>query len=442
MGHHRQLESRYRALVDRLDAGQVGMPEPEDERAWQGFKEILEICYTPAEAELAARMPLVPTTLRKLAERVGRAESELQPELERMCDKGLVMDLVHPKSGELRYFLSPPVVGFFEFSLMRAHDMFPKKRVAEAMDAYMHGDRTFAEEVFGGDTVIGRALAQEEKIAADERPDVLDFELASAVVRDARSIAVSLCYCRHKAEHLGHPCDAPQEICLSLNRGADFVLRHGFGRSVEPGEALEMLHQAKEKGLVQIADNVQKRPAYVCNCCGCCCAQLRAINDYGLPAVNPSGFVPRTDDDRCKGCSRCSRACPVTAIGMVARRATAKPKNELRPAVDQERCIGCGVCAGACRTGAMEMVRRDTQPFVPESALERITRMSLERGRLAHLLFDASESQGHRLMNRLVGTLAKLEPVERALASEQVRSRFVRWVTSKARSSGPTPSGG
>jgi hypothetical protein len=36
------------------------------------------------------------------------------------------MDLVSPKTGEAKYLLAPPVVGFFEFSMMRAHDMFDK----------------------------------------------------------------------------------------------------------------------------------------------------------------------------------------------------------------------------------------------------------------------------------------------------------------------------
>ncbi|MEE9562532.1 MAG: hypothetical protein V3W50_05645 [Thermoanaerobaculia bacterium] len=47
------------------------------------------------------------------------------------------------------------------------------------------------------------------------------------------AISVSFCYCRHKAEHLGRQCEAPQEICLSLNGGAELVLRRGFGRAIE-----------------------------------------------------------------------------------------------------------------------------------------------------------------------------------------------------------------
>ena len=162
MGHMSQLKQEYRGLMERLEHHAVGMPRPEDQRALQGWRELLEVMYTPEEAELASRMPMMPTPLSRLARRFDMSEDELRVKLEPLCDKGLVMDLVSRTTGETKYLLAPPVVGFFEFSMMRAHDMFDKLSVAKAMDAYMHGDDTFAKEVFGNDTVIGRAMVHED----------------------------------------------------------------------------------------------------------------------------------------------------------------------------------------------------------------------------------------------------------------------------------------
>ncbi|MGB6335252.1 MAG: 4Fe-4S binding protein, partial [Thermoanaerobaculia bacterium] len=319
MGHLGHLKTEYQDLVHRLDAGVVGLPEPAAEEAELGRRKILEILFSPEDAALAAKMPVRPAKLETVAARTGIAADELEPRLDALCDRGIVMDLVHPKTGETRYLLAPPVVGFFEFSFMRAHEDYPRRELAEAMDAYMHGDDAFAREVFGGDTVIGRAMVNEEELADDPLPEVLDWERATNLIEEADALSVSYCYCRHKAEHLDEQCDAPQEICLSLNGGAEFVLRRGFGRVIERREAREILEQARERGLVQIADNVQQRPSYICNCCSCCCAQLRAIHEYDLPAVTPSGFAPQMDEDLCKGCSRCARACPVTAITMAPK---------------------------------------------------------------------------------------------------------------------------
>jgi hypothetical protein len=178
MGHLRHLKEEYRELVARLDAGQVGMPEPQAETARRGWQEILEILYTPDEAWLGARMPLMPATLHAIAARVRLPEETLKSRLETMADKGIVWDLVDPDGGETRYLLSPPVVGFFEFAMMRHDDLIPKRRMAEALDAYTRGDDTFARDVFGGDTVIGRTMVHETALDDDLVPDVLDWERA------------------------------------------------------------------------------------------------------------------------------------------------------------------------------------------------------------------------------------------------------------------------
>ncbi|KPK49610.1 MAG: hypothetical protein AMJ63_16300 [Myxococcales bacterium SG8_38_1] len=426
-----QLKEEYRALMDRLDHHAIAMPRPEDQRALEGWRELLEVMYTPEEAELASRMPMVPTSLRRLARRYDLPEEELKQKLEPLCDKGLIMDLVSPKTGDAKYLLAPPVVGFFEFSMMRAHDMFDKLAVAKAMDAYMHGDDTFAREVFGHDTVVGRAMVHED-VLAQGIPEVLDWERTTRLIEESKQIAVSHCYCRHKAEHVGKACDVPQEICLSINGGANFVIGRGFGRPIDKQEALSIVKKARKLGLVQIADNVKNEPAYVCNCCACCCGQLSSINDFGLKAVNPSGFEPAHHPDDCKGCSRCSRACPVAAITMTPARAGGQRKNALHPAFDSELCIGCGVCATTCKQDAISMERRENPSHVPENTIERVVRQMLERGRLADLLFDESESRGAAFLNHAVQAITKLPPAQRVLASDQVRSRFVQFVVKNA----------
>lgn len=79
------------------------------------------------------------------------------------------------------------------------------------------------------------------------------------------------------------------------------------------------------------------------------------------------------------------------------------------------------------------MERRAEPTHVPENTIERVVRQMVEHGRLADLLFDESESRGAAFLNHAVRAITHLPAAERALASEQVKSRFVRFVLKNAR---------
>jgi ferredoxin len=157
------------------------------------------------------------------------------------------------------------------------------------------------------------------------------------------------------------------------------------------------------------------------------------VSQYGLAAVNPSGFTPSNEPSRCVGCSRCARACPVGAIAMGPERLPAQQKSALVPRVDEDRCIGCGVCAHACHKTAMRMVAGGKPRRVPANAVEKAVRMAIERDHLADLLFDQGEGLGSRFLHKAVDAIVRLPPAQALLASEQVRSRFIKAAVARFR---------
>jgi ferredoxin len=412
------------------------MVEPRDPAAKRAWREILEILFSPDDAALAARLPVVPTTLADLARRTGASQSDLRVRLEAMAGKGLVLDLHDARTGATTYMLAPPVVGFFELSMMRLSDGLPKERLARAYEAYMTCDDTFDAEVSAVPTRVSRTLVQETALYDDLASEVLDWDRATAYVEQADYLAVTNCFCRHVATHLGTACDYPLETCLSLGTAARYLVRHGHARQIGREEGRELLEAAREHGLVHIGDNVQQQLSYICSCCACCCVELRAAQK-GMPVTQPSAFQPAVDDRRCTACGACLRACPVQAMSIVAQGARQGGADAatapLTSAVDLGACLGCGVCVGACSQGALTMVRRPQAPHVPLNAVEYLTRRMLERGRLADLLVDGAAGRGPAYANAVLGAILSLPPAQRLLASEQVQSRFVAFALARYR---------
>ena len=208
-------------MAERLNRNPIGVPINE------GLMEILHRLYTETEALVGSRFPLLPMPVEKIANLTGLGHSELQTVLESMADKGLLLDLKRRDS--TYYMLAPMVVGFFEYTFMRVRDTVDMKALAGLFESYFQRDEV-RDEFFNAETKMFRALTYESLIPALVETEVLDYERASAIIREAKGGALSLCSCRHKASHLGKECSAPLEVCTSFGDAAEWLVRRGMGK--------------------------------------------------------------------------------------------------------------------------------------------------------------------------------------------------------------------
>ena len=127
---------------------------------------------------------------------------------------------------------------------------------------------------YATETKLGRVFVQEPVLTNDRMNHILDYERAAHIVEEAEYIGLGLCYCRHKMFHAGHPCEinAPWDVCLTFDNVARSLAQHGdYCRLISREEALDALERSYASNLVQIGENVREHPAFICNCCGCCC---------------------------------------------------------------------------------------------------------------------------------------------------------------------------
>jgi NAD-dependent dihydropyrimidine dehydrogenase PreA subunit len=409
----------YEGLRQRLDRMPTGAPDRPE------LRRILRLLFSAEEAELAAQLPSL-ISVRRLAERLGRDRDELDATLTSMAARGLVLDLEH--RGERWVSLAPVVIGFFEFTFMRARDDAPMEELARLFHTYLFDDpeHTFAEAVFRGSVQIGRSLVREEALPQRPPSEVLDWERATSIVGEASTVAVALCPCREHARLLGTACDAPLRTCLSLGGAAEALVRADLAERVTNAEGLEILARAKAAGLAQTADNVQRDVAYICNCCGCCCGMMQAIRSAGLhDAIVPSNWVADAELSECRGCLHgCVDACPADAIERIDSQGQGRRK--YWAVVDPERCLGCGVCVDACRFDVRRVVPRAERSYTPQDTLERMIAMAVERGKLGDLLLDTIDGAGPAAVARLLQHLERSSVGTALRAVEPLRSVFLR----------------
>ncbi len=390
MGHHTTSKNSIVPLIDRLNKYPIGLVDNEK------LRQILAILFSDEEAHVASRFPLHEATLDELVKRTDCPPDHLEKVLDRMADKGLVLDMQH--KGETYYLLMPGLIGFFEFSFMKQRADLPVAELARLMGEYLYEDpqNGQASEFFGSKTPLTRSLAYEETIPVSSQ--VTSYEGAREIIRKSGGGAVGMCYCRHKKEHLDESCTkgAPVEgICISLGSAAKFMARRGFAEERSVEELLAVIDTAREHNLTHITDNIRHKPSFICNCCSCCCELLAGVQAGYNEGVGKTGFIVAVDEQKCIGCGLCARACNVKALGIENTGVEKQRKLEIDTAV----CLGCGACLSSCPQDAMTMVPVG-QPLIPEKKKDLMKQILKEKKRMTPFVVDGVKQKVKKTLGR------------------------------------------
>lgn len=416
MSHHTS-KSGYEHLTQRLNKHPQGAP------ASQSLYKILEVLFSPKEAELVALLPIKPFQAKTAAALWKVPLVEARNILDTLASRAILVDIEF--NGEASYALPPPMAGFFEFAFMRTRHDIDQTLLAELLHQYLEVEDDFVKALFRGETQMGRTFVNEQALSNENALHVLDYERASHTIETAKFMGVSSCYCRHKKMHTSGACDAPLDICMTFSETAEALSKYGYARKVDKVEGLELLALAREHKLVQFGENAQHNVSFICNCCGCCCEALLAARKFSfLNPVHTTNFIPSINASSCNACMKCVDVCPVEAMSIVSANDSQKPKKK-RVKLDEQRCLGCGLCVTVCKNSAILLKSLDKRVLTPVNSAHKVVSMAIERGTLQHLIFDNQALWNHRVMATILGVILKLPPIKQVMASEQIKSRYL-----------------
>jgi Pyruvate/2-oxoacid:ferredoxin oxidoreductase delta subunit len=304
---------------------------------------VLEHIFTPEEAEMTMKLQMKPERAAEIAERIGADPDQTEKTLYDMSAKGQILRL--GKDGKYKYMPMAFFVGIYEFQLGHLTREF-----AQLMEEFkpILAENTWLK----GETRELRTVPVNQTVEA--RSEVLSYESAEELIQSSAKISIQECICRKEKRLVDEPCHHPVNNCFSFGNMTDYWVEAGEGRRVDQDEALRILQESVESGLViQMASS--QNPGGMCLCCGCCCLPLSVYKGMENPAaVANSSFYAVVDADECIACGTCVDRCHVDAITV-----------DDTAHIDLDRCIGCGVCAVTCDVDAISL-RRKADPFVPK----------------------------------------------------------------------------
>lgn len=323
------------------------------------LRKIMERLMTHEQAQMVAALPASPA---EVAEKTGFPEGAVLKELDALALEGVV----YPKGGLVNhdyFYFTRYAVGLLDGTTgTQKLDIVKDKAVFEQWHDFCLHEMfpAMGKQQVRLPVPLMRIVPAYKAIR--DLPDVEPHEDFRELLKAQDRISIIPCPCRQRTEAVGEPCDytveADQWKCLQFNQGAEDIIGRGAGKEIDIEEALEILEQIEDDGLLHTWPNNSDMTGahFSCQCCMDCCVAVLPLQSVGESVGKmwaKSRFEAFTDQEKCDGCQDCVERCQFDAIEMVKPEHHgsgngARKSKKLKAQVDSEKCWGCGVCVMAC----------------------------------------------------------------------------------------------
>ena len=226
-------------------------------------------------------------------------------------------------------------------------------------DIVQYLDEAYAHEMTNTGVFQSRIIPVEKSIPHENF--VYNYDNIRHVIKKVKGqIAVANCVCRVGHDKIGQTCKQTElrESCLLFRQGATYFIKHGRARPISKDEALKIIDEAEQSGLVLQPTNA-KQFYFICTCCSCCCEGLKSVLRLPDPArFYKTNYYAQISTKICSNCGTCIDRCQTNAF----------KDGENSPIIDLERCIGCGLCITTCPKKAIQLKKKKKKYTPPKSS--------------------------------------------------------------------------
>ena len=357
----------YRALQQHLDKQAVGFPATSSGAELR----ILQQLFTADEARLALHLSFRFASTADIQHAAPEFSAEqVAAMLENMFQKGGIH--WRKREGIDYWRVMPLIVGIYEAQVSRLTPEFQA-----AADQYMHS-LAYGKSMLAAKPPQMRTVPVNRSIEAEHH--VATYDQIRALVESSPGPYVFFpCICRLSNERHGKKCQvtARKDTCFAMGEMAAAFLRRAHGHEVTREEALAILQQNQDEGLVLQPENAE-RASFVCSCCGCCCGMLGMLKRLPKPARYwASNHYAAVATEACTRCGACVGHCQMEAVTLGL---------DSIAVIDRNRCIGCGLCVAVCPAKAI-VLKSVEHPAAPPADTDALNEAILanRKGKLGEI---------------------------------------------------------